>query len=205
MAKTAVRADSARTIQTLHRVAARMLVEDANVSLVAIAARAGVDRRTVYRYFDNRDTLIDTIYRAAYEAGERAMDEARLDSAPTVVALHRLFEGLVRVIREYPLREPEPGSPIYPRYQQHIERFAAFVRRAVDDGLVRADLPEGLALEIFQKTLLMLAGEYQQLAPGAVSDLAVDILLNGLGVHPSPPGQPTIAPRTTHPTAISHS
>lgn len=125
--------------------------------------------------------LIDTIYRTAYAAADRAMDEARLEDAPVVVALHRFFEGLVKVIRRYPIAQPQPDSENYGLRKAHDERLAAFLRRATDEGTLRADLPDGLALEVFQRTLGLLALQFGELEPGPVADLAVDILLNGLG------------------------
>ena len=49
---------------------ARLLAADPGVSVAAIAQAAGVDRRTVYRRFPDRDALLCGIYQAKI-AGDR--------------------------------------------------------------------------------------------------------------------------------------
>jgi AcrR family transcriptional regulator len=71
--------------------------------MAAIAAEAGLDRRTVYRRFAGREVLRDGVLQAKLDAFDAVLDDARLDSAPVAVALHRLVEGLIVVARRYPI------------------------------------------------------------------------------------------------------
>lgn len=91
-----MRADAARNLELLLSTGARMLADDASASIAAIAAEAGVDRRTVYRRFASREELLAAVYQARYDAVEQAVDAARLDQAPVAVALHRYVEGSSR-------------------------------------------------------------------------------------------------------------
>jgi hypothetical protein len=61
--------------------------------------------------------------------------------------------------------------------QDRVERF---FRRAADEGLIRSDLPDGLALALLRRTLELLATQ-TELDPGPAADLAVQTLLHGIG------------------------
>jgi len=177
-----LRADAARNLDVLLETGARLLADDPGASMAAIAAEAGVDRRTVYRRFDNRGALVDAVYRATLDAVDEALADARLDSAPVAVALHRLVEGFIGVIRRYPIESERMScdAELYPRVLDHMERLAVFMRRAADEGLMRSDLPHGLASDLLKQILNVVARQ-PQLDPGPAADLAVDILLTGTG------------------------
>jgi AcrR family transcriptional regulator len=178
------RADAARNIATVLEAGARLLDEDPSASMSAIAAVAGVDRGTVYRHFENRDALVCAVHRATLDAIDAALDHARLDNAPVAVALHRLAEDMIALIRRSPLSpERMRGNPEADRrvdaQQDRVERF---FRRAADEGLIRSDLPDGLALALLRRTLELLATQ-TELDPGPAADLAVQTLLHGIGEH----------------------
>lgn len=178
-----MRADAARNVTAVIDTCARLLADDPGASLATIAAQAGVDRRTVYRHFDNREALLDAVYRAALEAADEVACRARLETAPVTVALHRFVEGMIEVLRRYPidLARLKCDPEIVGRVAEHRHRLTAFLRRASDQGLLRADMPDGLAAELVYQTVALLARDYGQLEPGPAADLAVDLLLNGIG------------------------
>jgi AcrR family transcriptional regulator len=182
MARTVgLRADAARNIATVLEAGARLLTDDPSASMSAIAAAAGVDRGTVYRHFENRDALVCAVHRAALDALDDVLDRARLEHAPVTVALHRLAEDLIRVIRRYPLSpERMRGNPETDRRADaQQDRAARFLRRAADEGLIRSDLPDGLALALLRRTLELLAAQ-DELDPAPAADVAVHTLLHGI-------------------------
>src|ERR1700754_2812022 len=98
-----VRADATRNVELVLRPGARLLADDPSASIAAIAAAAGVDRRTVYRRFASREELLAAVYRARLDAVEEAFEAARLREAPVAVALHLYVEGIIAVNRRWPV------------------------------------------------------------------------------------------------------
>ncbi|MDP8909899.1 MAG: TetR family transcriptional regulator [Chloroflexota bacterium] len=78
--------------------AARVLASDGPAaSMSDVAAAAGVARATVYRYFPNRQALLEELaVLALREADERLVD-ARLDEVPPQEALSRFVRAVVDV------------------------------------------------------------------------------------------------------------
>jgi AcrR family transcriptional regulator len=178
-----VRADAARNLETILSSAARLLAADPGASMVNIAAEAGVDRRTVYRQFESREALLAAVYTARYDAVELVFESARLTEAPVAVALHRYAEGIITVTRQWPvafdqmIADPTAAA----RRQQLGERLDAFIRRAVDEGLFRADLPTGWIEALLRQVIRVAAEDVPQIEAAQAADLAVAALLHGVG------------------------
>ncbi|KUN18165.1 TetR family transcriptional regulator [Streptomyces antibioticus] len=160
-----------------------MLAADPAASIASIAAEAGVDRRTVYRRFANRDDLLAAIYEARLTAIEHAIEDARLREAPVAVALHRYVENIIAVNRTWPVdlaRMLAEGS-VHARRDASIEEVDAFLRRATDEGLLRTGLPEGWASALLPQLMHLVSRQLPELSPGQAADVVVDTLLNGIG------------------------
>ncbi|MBW8484125.1 TetR/AcrR family transcriptional regulator [Actinomadura parmotrematis] len=178
-----MRADAQRNLELVLRTGARLLADDPSASIAAIAAAAGVDRRTVYRRFASRDELLLAVYGARYDAVEEAIEAARLREAPVGVALHRYVEGIVAVNRAWPV---EAGHLLTePAIQERRRRLAgeveAFLGRAEDEGLVRPGLPAGWAASLLPPLMLHAAEDLPDLSPARAADVVVDTLLRGVG------------------------
>lgn len=176
-----MRADAARNLEAVLSASARLLGADPGARITDIAEAAGVDRRTIYRRFQSRDELLHAIYRARLDALEVVIDDARLDEAPVLVALHALAEGGIRISREWPVDIRAATEPDVVRRRGELnERMAAFFRRAEREGVLVAGLPQSWPLALFQSTLRTLAQELPDLSAGRAADLAVDSFLHGL-------------------------
>jgi AcrR family transcriptional regulator len=178
-----VRADAARNLDAVLQTGARLLAEDPGTSVAAIAAAAGVDRRTVYRRFPNRDALLRAVFQAKLDAVEDLVTQCRLGAAPVAVALHRFVEGAVTVARRFPVGHEQMGCSVT-AYAQHLaqrEKIETFLRRAVDEGLIRADLPEGMAWSLLYGLIDLVAHRFPDLDCGRAADLVVEVLLHGIG------------------------
>ncbi|WP_377273748.1 TetR/AcrR family transcriptional regulator [Peterkaempfera sp. SMS 1(5)a] len=178
-----MRADAARNLQTVLTTGARLLAEDPSASIAAIAAAAGVDRRTVYRRFASREELLAAIYQARLDAIEQAIDAARLAHAPVAVALHRYAEGIITVNRTWPveLGRMRADQTIRARRDRFIAEVGTFLQRATDEGLLRADLPAGWADALLRQLLHTATNELPDLDAGQAADVLVKTYLRGVG------------------------
>ncbi|WP_181772128.1 TetR/AcrR family transcriptional regulator [Amycolatopsis pittospori] len=176
-----MRADAARNLEAVLTTGALMLASDPSASISAIAAEAGVDRRTVYRRFASREDLLAAIYDARLDAVEKVVRTARLDESAVPVALHRYVEGIIEVNRKWPVEltrmRAEPS--IQDRRGRLSAEVDAFLQRATDEGFLRADLPDGWVSRLLIQ-LLHLASQEEVGAPQA-ADLLVSTFLRGVG------------------------
>jgi AcrR family transcriptional regulator len=176
--------DAARSLEAVLMTGARMLAADASVSVATIAAEAGVDRRTVYRTFGSRDDFLAAIYLARLEAVERAIEDARLREAPVAVALHRYVENIIAVNRTWPVdlaRMPAAGEDVRERRDATRREVEMFLRRAVDEGVIRSELPPGWAGPLLPEMINLVSRQQAHLDAAEAADIVVDTLLKGIG------------------------
>jgi len=178
-----VRADAARNLEAVLTTGARMLAADPGASIAAIAAEAGVDRRTVYRRFDSREQLLEAIYEARLEAIGRAIEDARLREAPVAVALHRYVENVIVVNRKWPvdLSRMLTDDTVRRRRDAYVDEVDAFLDRATEEGLLRSGLPGRWAGAVLPELVNLVNREQPGLSPGQAADIVVETLLHGIG------------------------
>jgi AcrR family transcriptional regulator len=178
-----MRSDATRNLELVLSASARLLADDPSASIAAIAAAANVDRRTIYRRFTSREELLAAVYSARYEAVERAIDNARLREAPVAVALHLYVEGIIGVNRAWPvvMRSVLADRNVTEHRSRLIEEVDTFLVRAVDEGLLRADLPPGWINAVLPSLMLHAAEHRSDLTAAQAADLVVDTLLRGVG------------------------
>ena len=93
----ALRADAERSVRAILEAAERVLAEDAGASMEQIADAAGLTRITVHRRFANRQALLEALSVSAMQQLLEAIEEARPNSAPALVALYRVTANVLRV------------------------------------------------------------------------------------------------------------
>ncbi|WP_433476310.1 TetR/AcrR family transcriptional regulator [Spirillospora sp. CA-142024] len=178
-----MRADAVRNLDAVLQTGARLLHQDPATSIATIAAQAGVDRRTVYRRFVDRETLVAAIHRAKLDACQEVVDQARLNEAPVPIALHRYAEGIIDVSRRWPidlsrLQDDEESAL---RLHELIGCLDAFMDRAAHEGVIRSDLPHRWARSQLIHLTNLAAHEMPELTPAQGADLIVQSLLEGIG------------------------
>ncbi|GHF41794.1 AcrR family transcriptional regulator [Amycolatopsis bartoniae] len=172
-----------RNLELVLTTGARMLAEDPATSIAAIAAEAGVDRRTVYRRFAGRDELLAAVYQARLDAIEEAVAAARLREAPVPVALHRYVEGIIGVNRKWPveLKRMTADPAARERRDRVVEEVEVFLRRATAEGFLRPDLPPGWPGAVLGRLLHLGGQELPELTDAQAADVLVDTFLRGFG------------------------
>ncbi|WP_097214587.1 MULTISPECIES: TetR/AcrR family transcriptional regulator [unclassified Streptomyces] len=159
-----------------------MLAADPGASIANIATEAGVDRRTVYRRFASREDLLAAIYASRLAAIEDAIEDARLREAPVAVALHRYVENIIAVNRTWPVDLARMlADDVRARREASMREVDAFLERAVAEGLLRSDLPQGWASALLPQLMHLASRQMPGLSPAQAADVVVDTLLRGLG------------------------
>lgn len=87
-----IRADAERSTARVLEAAETVLAVDAAASLERIADAAGLARATVHRRFASRSALLDALAEQLSQRYLLGLAEARVETAPPLVALHRLTE-----------------------------------------------------------------------------------------------------------------
>jgi TetR/AcrR family transcriptional repressor of mexCD-oprJ operon len=76
--------------------AARVIVhEDAHASMADVAGAAGVARATVYRYFPNRQALLEAVTGVAVREAQSRLAAARIEAVPVEEGVRRAVRALV--------------------------------------------------------------------------------------------------------------
>jgi AcrR family transcriptional regulator len=87
-----VRADAERSTARILEAAETVLAADSTASLERIADAAGLARATVHRRFSSRSALLDALAAQLTERYLQGISEARIETAPPVVALYRMTD-----------------------------------------------------------------------------------------------------------------
>jgi TetR/AcrR family transcriptional regulator, Clp-modulated transcription factor len=142
------RADAQRNRARILSVAEECFSESGlDVSMDAIAKRAGLGPGTLYRHFPTRDALVAALLesrhaeldlrRKAIEAGDGDSGEALQRWLETLGDWIRVYHGLPEPLRAAWMT---PTSPLTPTCQGLIDTTDDFLRRAQQDGQAREGL-----------------------------------------------------------------
>lgn len=132
--------------------AARDLLESSQgqVSMAAVAERAGVTRQLLYVHFEGRSDLLLAVVRAV-DSEERTPDlQALVERAPTArAAVHAAvavqgrikprIDGLVTAIDRARFRDPAAAEAWAEREQARLVRFGEVVARLQRESVLRPD------------------------------------------------------------------
>src|SRR5215210_4648354 len=137
-------------IQTLQqRVAGAILdgaarifaVQGEQASMNDVAAAAGVARATVYRYFPNRQALLDELARAAVSDADVRLASARIDEGAPEDGIARAVRALVDVGDPFVLVARQRVRSDPDRFDRDLaEPLRHLFERGQDSGDIRRDI-----------------------------------------------------------------
>jgi TetR/AcrR family transcriptional regulator, mexCD-oprJ operon repressor len=158
--------------------AARTLaIQGSAASMSDVAAAAGVARATVYRYFPNRQALLDELALMALQEADDRISSARIDEVPTAEAISRVVRALVDIGDAFIVVARERARPA-DFDQTLVDPLTRFFGRSQADGDIRDDLPAAwltealLALTLSVATSLPSRGREDTVA--AITSLFLD-------------------------------
>ncbi|WEH40210.1 TetR/AcrR family transcriptional regulator [Streptomyces sp. NBC_01218] len=182
-----LRADAERSVRAILEAAERVLSQDPGASMEQIAAAAGVARTTIHRRFAHRQALIDALAASAARQLVRAVEDGRPDTAPPLVALHRITANVLEVkgAWAFALELPAaPGSDAAVLHEDIGRRCITVLERARADKLI----DEAADLHWLRRVYYALLGESLRGSPddaGIDTDTlaarVIDTLLHGAG------------------------
>jgi AcrR family transcriptional regulator len=186
----ALRADAERSVRAILEAAEQVLADDPGASMEQIGERAGLTRTTVHRRFANRKSLMDALAISAKQQLADAIEAGNPDSAPPLVALHRVTANVLRTKNAWrftlgsPLADTSAAAEIWDGINT---RCLELLTRAQRDGLLDPDAD----LEWTRQVYYALMSEALQRFPDdqdldatptdTLAALVIDTLLHGTG------------------------
>ncbi|MEU8525179.1 MULTISPECIES: TetR/AcrR family transcriptional regulator [Streptomyces] len=180
-----LRADAERSVRAILEAAERVLAAEPGASMEQIAAAAGVARTTIHRRFANRQSLIEALASSAARQLAQAVDDGRPDTAPPLVAMHRITANVLQVKSAWAFALELPADPDSDAAVLHEDinrRCIAVLERAQAEKLI----DEAADLEWVRRVYYALIGESLRgnadgADPDALAARIIDTLLHGAG------------------------
>ncbi|CAL9351886.1 TetR/AcrR family transcriptional regulator [Streptomyces sp. enrichment culture] len=181
----ALRADAERSVRAILEAAERVLAEEPGASMEQIAAAAGVARTTIHRRFASRQALIEALASSAARQLARAVDDGRPDTAPPLVAMHRITANVLQVKSAwaFALELPAgPGSEAAALHQDIDRTCVAVFERAQHDQLIDAAADLDWVRRVYYALIgETLHGNADGADPDTLATRIIDTLLHGAG------------------------
>jgi len=186
----ALRADAERSVRAILEAAEQVFAQDAGASMEQVAEAAGLTRITVHRRFANRQALLEALAVSAKQQLIDAIEEARPDAAPALVALHRVTANVLRVKNtwRFTLSHATAHTPAAADLWEEINAHTvSLMNRAQREGLLAPDADLEWTRQVYYALLseaINRPGAEQDPAaqdPDALATLVIDTLLHGAG------------------------
>ncbi|MGW2240210.1 TetR/AcrR family transcriptional regulator [Streptomyces sp. NPDC001759] len=186
----ALRADAERSVRAILEAAEQVFAQDAGASMEQVAEAAGLTRITVHRRFANRQALLEALAVSAKQQLIDAIEEARPDAAPALVALHRVTANVLRVKNtwRFTLSHATAHTPTAAALWDEIDTHTVdLMNRAQREGLLAPDADLAWTRQVYYALLseaINKPGAEQDPAaqdPDALATLVIDTLLHGAG------------------------
>ena len=118
-----------------------LAVKGEQASMNDVAAAAGVARATVYRYFPNRQALLDELARAAVSDADERLAAARIDEVPPEEGVARAVRALVDLGDSFVLLARDRARSDPERFERRVmQPLRELFKRGQDAGDIRRDI-----------------------------------------------------------------
>jgi TetR/AcrR family transcriptional regulator, mexCD-oprJ operon repressor len=166
----------------LESAAGALAAEGEAASMSDVAAAAGVARATVYRYFPNREALLEALGRVAVEQAGEGLAAARLDGVPVEEAFRRAVRALV-IVGDYFVVLARERARVDPReFEGRIGGvLQGLIKRGQSQGEIRDDIPASWLLEWFIGGVVSVLGARPALGVEDTVDAIARLFLDGAG------------------------
>jgi AcrR family transcriptional regulator len=185
----ALRADAERSVRAILEAAERVLADDPGASMEQIAEAAGLTRITVHRRFASRQALLDALAVSAKQQLVDAIEAARPDAAPALVALYRVTANVLRVKStwRFTLSHATADSGAAAAIWADIDaRTSELLIRARREGLLDPAADLDWTRQVYYALLSEALGrpgdrDPESQDPDVLATLVIDTLLHGAG------------------------
>ncbi len=127
--------------------------EGAGANLAAVAAAAGVSRATLYRYYANREALLDALSADALDAAARRLADAGLERATVEEAIERILRAFVALGDRYAVLTNDHAT-LETAHEQLAAPLQDVLARGIRTGVLRDDLSVEILYEFLAATIL---------------------------------------------------
>ena len=176
-------ADAERSVRAILEAAERVFGADPSAPLERVAEEAGVARTTVHRRFATREALLDALHAWAADQLRAAVDAARPETSPPMVALYQATVNVLQTKRAwaFAMRHASATASGHPLPDVAV-RCEDLLRRARDAGLLRPDADIVWTRRVYE-ALVDQAGRGGTGTddPDALARLVLHTLLHGVG------------------------
>lgn len=171
-----------RTSAAILDAAARVFADEgASANLAAVATAAGISRATLYRYYKNREALLQALVVDAIDEAARRLADAGLERAPVEDAIERILRAFVTVGDRYAVLVSD--LPWYEKADksQLQTPVRAVLTRGIEEGVIRNDLSAEVLNELLGGAALsaIKLTQHQQLGVEEASAAAASLFLDG--------------------------
>ena len=160
--------------------AAAVLAERGDASMGDVAGAAGVARATLYRYFPNREALLEALGSAAIEEAGRGLAAARLDEVAIEEAFTRAVRALVVVGDYFVVLARERATVAPEEFDQRVGGvLRALIERGRSLGEIREDVPVGWLVEALIGVIVSVLGGASSAGVEDKVDAITSLFLDG--------------------------